>query len=261
LFHLYDEYYNDYDGYYFERQLGGLVYLNYPLSKFNRFETTTYMRYSDKDFSLGFQDRKAALLSTYFSFISDNSLWDVSGPIDGHRYNFTFGVTSAVDKGRLFNRSGLIDLRHYLRMGRYSAFANRLFIFSSSGEEPQRLYFGGSWSFRGFDRRAFYIRNVVFVSNELRFPLIDNLMVGFPFGGIGFRAIRGALYFDAGYLSNNKFRFLDQEFFDGLIGSFGAGFRVALGRLIVFRFDFTRTTDFNKISDRTDFDFFFGWNF
>ncbi|MEW5925740.1 MAG: hypothetical protein AB1746_17285, partial [Candidatus Zixiibacteriota bacterium] len=29
LYHLYDEYYNDYDGYYFERQLGGLVYVNY----------------------------------------------------------------------------------------------------------------------------------------------------------------------------------------------------------------------------------------
>ncbi len=260
-YHLYDEYYNDYDGYYFERQVGGLVYLNYPFSKYNRVETTTYLRYSDKDYTFGFTRRRATLWSSYISLVSDNSLWDISGPLDGHRYNFTFGVTSALDKGRTLNRIGLVDIRHYFRLGRYSAFANRMFIYSSSGEEPQRLYFGGSWSFRGYDRRDFYVRNIVFASNELRFPLIDNLSIGFPFGGIGFQAIRGALFFDVGRITNRRFHLLDQTFFDDLIGSFGAGFRVALGGLIVFRFDFARTTDFNKISDRTDFDFFFGWNF
>ena len=45
------------------------------------------------------------------------------------------------------------------------------------------------------------------------------------------------------------------------LGSFGAGFRVSLGYIIVLRFDFSRTTDFETISNSTDFDFFFGWNF
>jgi hypothetical protein len=36
---------------------------------------------------------------------------------------------------------------------------------------------------------------------------------------------------------------------------------VALANVIVLRFDFSRTTDFEKISKSTDFDFFFGWNF
>jgi outer membrane protein assembly factor BamA len=135
----------------------------------------------------------------------------------------------------------------------FSAFASRLFAYSSTGVEPQRIYFGGSWSFRGFDRKAFYNRNILFASHELRFPLIDDLIIGFPFGGIGFQAIRGAIFFDVGSAWDKHF--------DQFLGSFGTGFRVALGRIVLLRFDFSRTTDFEKISSHTDFDFFFGWNF
>ncbi len=252
-YHFYNEYYNDYEGYYFERQVGGLVYLNYPLSKFNRIETSTYLRYSNKDVWMFLDRREAFLMSNYLSYVSDNSLWDLSGPIEGHRYNVTVGLTTALNEGKLYNRMGMVDLRHYYRLGRFSAFASRLFAYSSSGDEPQRIYFGGSWSFRGFDRREWYTRNVLFASHELRFPLIDNLLVGFPIGGIGFQAIRGALFFDTGSAWEDEF--------DQFIGSFGAGFRVALGGMICLRFDFSRTTDFDTISDRTDFDFFFGWNF
>ena len=261
LYHLYDEYYNAYDEFYYERQAGGLIHLNYPLSKFNRMETTTYLRYSNRDYYMKLFRRRAALLSSYFSFVSDNSLWDISGPIDGHRYNFTIGITSALDEGRAYNRLALVDLRKYFRLGRFSAMAHRVFVYSSTGIEPQRIYFGGSWSFRGYGRRAFYSRNIVFSSNELRFPLIDDLYIGFPFGAIGFRAIRGALFLDAGYFSNTRFHFLDSKFFDELKGSFGYGFRVSLGRVILLRFDFSRRTDFKKIEKNTNFNFFFGWNF
>ncbi|UCD94018.1 MAG: PD40 domain-containing protein [Candidatus Zixiibacteriota bacterium] len=261
LFHLYDEYFNDYDGYFNERQVGGLLYLNYPMSKFNRLEMSTYLRYSDKDLWLFQFRRRGALMTNYISLVSDNSLWDISGPIEGHRYNFTLGLTTRLDKQRQYNRIGLLDVRHYLRLGKFSAYASRLFAYSSTGIEPQRLYFGGSWSFRGYDRRGFYARNILFVSNELRFPLIDNLSIGFPFGSIGFSAIRGALFFDAGYITDDRFHLFDDVFFDELLGSYGAGFRVALGRMIVLRFDFSRRTDFTKTAPGTDFEFFFGWNF
>ena len=194
------------------------------------------------------------IATNYLSWVFDNSLWDISGPIEGRRYNFTVGITTKLEGMRNFNRIALADIRHYFRLGRYSAIANRLFGYSSSGLEPQRIYFGGSWSFRGYDRRQFYNRNVILASNELRFPLIDNLFIGFPSGaGIGFRGIRGALFFDVGSAWDDEF--------DELLGSFGAGFRVSLGYIVLLRFDFTRTTDFETISPTTDFDFFFGWNF
>ena len=125
--------------------------------------------------------------------------------------------------------------------------------FSSSGKEPQKLYLGGSWSLRGYDRQAFYGRHVILLNNELRYPLIDNLSIGFPFGKISLQGIRGALFFDAGDAWENKF--------DQLHGSFGVGARISLGYVVVLRLDVSRRTDFNKINSNTDFDFFFGWNF
>ncbi|UCG62284.1 MAG: PD40 domain-containing protein [Candidatus Zixiibacteriota bacterium] len=252
-FHLYDEYFNDYDGYYFERQAGGISLFSYPFSKFHRVDFTTLARYSKRERAFGLIQREKFLLSNYVSWVYDNSLWEYTGPIEGRRYNLTVGITSCVSDARAFSRQASVDLRHYFRLGRFSAFASRLFAFSSSGIEPQRIYFGGSWSFRGYGRRAFYNRNVLFASHELRFPLIDNLVIGFPFGGLGFRGIRGALFFDVGSAWDDDF--------DRFLGSFGAGFRVSLGYFLVLRFDFTRTTDFDSISPNTDFDFFFGWNF
>ena len=253
FYHLFDEYYNDYDQYYDERQAGILNLLSYPVSKFQRLEMNTFTRYYHKDRRYGQTDREGFLMTNYLRWVYDNSIWDISGPIEGRRYNLTVGITHSLSDTRNYNRVGMADFRHYLRLGQYSAFANRLFAYSSTGVEPQRIYLGGSWSFRGFNRREFYNRNVLFASNELRFPLIDDLLIGFPIGGLGFRGIRGALFFDAGSAWDNEF--------DQFYGSFGAGFRVNIGYVILLRFDFSRITDFDTISSTTDFDFFFGWNF
>ncbi len=252
-FHLYDEYFNDFDQFYFEREAGAITLLSYPVSKFSRFDFTTLARYSKRERLYGQSDREAFLVSNYLSWVYDNSLWEPTGPIEGRRYNLTIGLTNSVDRMRSFSRLAMVDIRHYFRLGQNSAFANRLFGYTSSGMEPNRIYFGGSWSFRGYDRRAFYTRNVLFASNELRFPLVDNLLLGFPFGDFGLRGIRGALFFDVGSAWEDEF--------DQFVGSFGGGFRVALGYIVTLRFDWTRTTNFRTISRDTDFDFFFGWNF
>jgi hypothetical protein len=253
LFHLYDEYYDKKDLYYFRRQAGALGYFSYPVSRFSRFDLTSFIRYDKKDRRFGLEDREAMLASTFLSWVYDNSIWDISGPIEGRRYNLSAGISQSITHGRAWNRIALADVRHYFRLGANSAFANRLFAFASGGLEPQRIYFGGSWTFRGFDRRAFYNRKVLFASNELRFPLIDDLLIGLPFGDIGFRGIRGALFFDAGSAWDDEF--------DEFLGSYGFGFRVNLGYVVLFRFDFAQTTDFESYSRGFDFDFFFGWNF
>ncbi|MFH2055456.1 MAG: hypothetical protein ABIJ61_05815 [bacterium] len=253
IYHLYDECFDEYEGLFSERQTGVIGLLSYPLSKFTRIETSVFARHSYKKLYLFETDRHALLSTNYVSYVHDNSLWDVSGPIDGQRYNLTVGLTTDFYSGRIFNRLAYVDFRNYLRLGKYSAFATRLFGFTSAGDEPQRIYLGGSWSLRGYDRKEFYARNVILISNELRFPLIDALYIGFPFGRVGFRAIRGALFVDAGSGWNDRF--------DRMYGSVGVGARVSLGYLMVLRFDLAKRTDFTSFEDGLDFDFFFGWNF
>jgi hypothetical protein len=252
-FHLYDEHFDDFEGYVSDRQTGGEGLVSYPLSKFTRVETSAFVRHSFKKLEQLDTKRHAILSTNYVSLVHDNSLWDVSGPIDGIRLNATMGLTTDFYSGKIFNRLAFVDLRNYLRIRKYSAFATRAFGFVSSGQEPQRIYLGGSWSLRGYDRKAFYARKVLLLSNELRFPLIDNLFVGFPFGRIGFQAIRGALFFDAGSGWNNEF--------DRFYGAMGAGARVSLGYIAVLRFDLVKKTDFRKFGRGLVFDLFFGWNF
>ena len=94
---------------------------------------------------------------------------------------------------------------------------------------------------------------MVLINGELRFPLVDRLVIGFPFGAIDFSAFRGALFADAGNAWNRSF--------DQWRGALGAGMRLALGGVFVFRLDAARRTDFKQIGDETHWDFFFGWDF
>ncbi len=252
-YHFYDEFLDDFEGDFAERLAGGLAFASYPFSKFQRVEASGFLRFSRRQYFFSDRRRDATLLTGSLSWVKDNSIWELSGPIDGSRYNFSVGLTSDVRNFKLFSRSWSGDLRKYFRLGRASALAVRLAGFSSSGEEPQRLYLGGSWSLRGYSRRAFYGRHIVLVSNELRFPLINRLVIGFPFGNFGLEGIRGAVFFDAGNAWN--------ENFGRMKGALGVGGRVNLGYLTVLRFDWARRTDFASIETKTRFDFFFGWNF
>lgn len=251
-YHLFDDYNDPVEGPLEERQIGVAGYLSYPISKFRRIEGSLFLRHSARDAIL-YDSRKAVLATQFVSLVHDNSLWDISGPIDGWRLMLTVGYTGDLTNIRSFNRIAIADARKYFRIGRYSAFAMRLMGHMSAGYEPQRRYLGGSWDLRGYPRRDVYARNVILSSNELRFPFIDALFVGLPVASLGFQAIRGAVFFDAG----NAW----EEDFGRMKGSMGVGARVSLGYLAVLRFDWARRTDFRKIEPTTRFEFFFGWNF
>ena len=96
-------------------------------------------------------------------------------------------------------------------------------------------------------------RHLLLINNELRFPLLDRLLMASPIGDFDFRGIRGALFFDMG----NAW----EEDLDGLKGSIGVGFRVGLGYYTALRFDWSKTTDFHSLDRGVRFNFFFGWDF
>jgi hypothetical protein len=253
VYHLYDEISNVVEGLYRERQAGGLVFASYPLSKFRRLELSNYTRYSKRDWLTPPHTREGVLTTSMLSLVYDNSVWHYTGPMEGIRTNISAGFTYNLTSGEVLNRIGWIDLRHYYRLGVQSAWATRLYAFLSGGEEPVRRYFGGSWDFRGFPRQSFYVRQILFASNEIRFPLIQRLDIAFPVGSLNFSRIQGALFFDAGALWDRG-----QPTW---LGSYGFGWRVALGQLVVLRFDLAQITNFHTTPSGLNFEFFFGWNF
>jgi len=112
---------------------------------------------------------------------------------------------------------------------------------------------GGSWTLRGYPWRSIWGRNLVLANHELRFPLVDRMVLAFPFGNIDFSAFRGAAFVDAGNAWTDDF--------GSWRGSLGAGVRLALGGIFVLRLDGARRTDFTSIGNDTHWEFFFGWDY
>jgi outer membrane protein assembly factor BamA len=171
----------------------------------------------------------------------------------------SLGITWEPRTGRVFNRTLMVDLRQYLRISQRISHAVRLAGRLSQGVEPQIFYMGGSWDMRGYPRRHFMGRKLVLLNNELRLPVIDNLLVGFPFGDLELEAIGGALFFDVGNAWNEDLS-LKKELFQ-VDGSFGLGLRARVGYFTVLRLDVAKTTDFDVIFPQTKVQFFFGWNY
>jgi hypothetical protein len=276
LFRLAGLRYNFDDSYYFEERIGGFVSLHYPFSQFTRLEFTSNYSYSDKEW-FGFRQRYAYLTSNYLSFVKDNSIWSPSGPIEGQRINLTLGTTFDFQNSNVNYYTILADYRRYFRLSLRNAYAVRLLYLRNHGKEARRFYMGGSWDMRGYRLWSIRAQNIMFTSQELRFPFIDLLGIRFPFGGIGFNAIRGALFADAAHVWNEDDGTYNWQEDRRWLGSFGVGVRMRLFYFLVLRLDigkrfnmnFDKWSGFNiskltdpwKIDERLFTQFFFGWDF
>lgn len=264
LYHFAGRYYNYAEGYFFERRYGGFGAISYPLSVFRRVEASVNIRESDKRWE-GFSDKLEGLLvSNFVSYVKDNSLWGPSGPVDGERFNLSLGYTVDVRQSNINFYTVLADYRKYFRLGLRNAYAIRLQTQYNQGKEPYPFFMGGSWDLRLYPRWRIWGQKTFLVSQELRFPFIDGFVVAFPFGGLGFSSIRGALFLDAGNAWDEKL--------DRVLGSTGFGVRLRVGGFLVLRYDIGRRWYWNEIDrgfapnrlklDRKVYQqFFFGWDF
>ncbi|MEX1277335.1 MAG: BamA/TamA family outer membrane protein [Bacteroidota bacterium] len=244
----------DPDLFYYERAFGGYFALSYPLSKFRRIESSVTISNSDKDVFVELP-RKALLMSTSFTFIGDNSLWGPSGPLDGGRMKLTLAYTTDVQHSNVSYYTLLADYRHYWRLSTRSALASRAHLWYNEGREARRFFMGGSWDLRGWDRWSIRGQKLWLTSHELRFPFIDQLGIRFPFGGLTFGAIRGALFADAGGAWDHTY--IDTK------GSVGGGIRLNFAGAIVLRYDIGKRIEDNmsKFQEGLFHQFFFGWDF
>jgi hypothetical protein len=245
----------DPDYFYYERVFGGYFVLSYPLSKFKRIELMTSVSNSEKEIFESLRGRKALFLSNSITFVHDNSLWCPSGPLDGSRFKVTFAYTSDVQFSNANYYSFIFDYRHYFRITQRSAFAMRYWLFYNDGQEARRFFMGGNWDLRGYTRWSLRGQKLWLISHELRFPLVDEFSLKFPFIGITLGGFRGAVFFDAGSA-------WDKDYVETL-GSFGAGVRLNIGGMLVLRYDFGKRLEnnFKTIQNGIFHQFFFGWDF
>ncbi len=241
--------------YFYERSFGGFFLLNFPLSKFQRIETDVSIANSDKEIIQGVIERKALLVSNSISYVADNSLWGPTGPLDGIRARVLLGYTSDVKYSNVNFFTAIADYRQYFRIAYTTSLAFRGALFYNEGKEARRYFMGGSWDLRGWPRWSIRGEKLWLSSLELRFPLIDQINIRFPFVNLGFWGIRGALYSDFGGA-------WDQNY-DQTLGSVGFGFRMNLLGVIVLRYDIGKKIEDNLTRFQTGlfYQFFFGWDF
>lgn len=245
----------DVNEYYFERSFGGFFTLSFPLSKFERIETSVTVANSDKEIVIGVQQRKALLVSNTLSYIFDNSLWGPTGPLDGMRARLLFGYTGDVKFSNVDYYTFIGDFRYYMRLTLRSALALRTAVFYNDGKEARRYFMGGSWDLRGWPRFSIRGEKLWLSSVEYRFPLIDEIKLKFPFINLGFFGLRGAVFFDMGGAWDNKYK--------QTLGSIGTGVRFNLFGAIVLRYDVGKKIEdnFARFQNGLFYQFFFGWDF
>ena len=257
IFHLngpvYD--YGDVDSYYYERSFGGSFLLSYPVTKFQRIESTITIRNSDKEVIPNVIQRKAVLFTNTIGWVMDNSIWGSTGPIDGTRALVYLGYTSDVKYSNVNYFSVIGDYRYYQRFALTTLLAFRAAIFYNEGKEARLYFAGGSWDLRGWPRFGIRGEKIWLTSLEFRFPLIDELAVRFPFMNLGFFGIRGAIFYDMGSAWN--------ETYETTLGSVGFGFRFNLFGVLTLRYDMGKKieNDFTRFQDGLFYQFFFGWDF
>jgi hypothetical protein len=242
---------------YFERIYGGYLGFSYPLSFFRRIETSISLSQSVKNVDI-VDSRRSLLLSNSISYVKDNSLWGITGPLDGERYNITLGYTTDIENSNENYYSILLDYRKYIRISRPIALALRGQFFMNEGKNPRRFIMGGTWSLRGWPRNSIRGTKMWQANAELRFPLINLITLRFPLGiNFYFPGIRGALYFDAGNAWDSF------EEYDETKGSIGAGIRLNAFGIIVLRYDLGKRIEdnFTRLQGNFFHQFFFGWDF
>ena len=243
------------DEYFFERSFGGFFLLYFPLSIFDRIESDVSIINSDKQVYTGDIERKALMVSNTLSYVYDNSLWGPTGPLDGIRARVLLGYTSDIKYSNVNYYSIIADYRQYFRLGYSSALAFRGALFYNQGKEARRYFMGGSWDLRGWPLWSIRGQKMWLSSVELRFPLINQLNIKFPFIDMGFLGIRGAIFFDAGSAWDTNYL--------STLGSVGAGIRINLFGALVLRYDVGKRiiNGFNDFQKRLFYQFFFGWDF
>ncbi|HUU29103.1 MAG TPA: DPP IV N-terminal domain-containing protein [archaeon] len=239
---------------------GGGVIFSRPFNRFRRIEWgLAVYSISQKTFEMSFYqyyyfpDLREHNVQKYgtdifggpqVALVFDNTAFGNTGPVDGSRYR----LSAEQYLGDLSYTELIADWRQYWLLWRRVTFALRGIGATRLGRNPQVLYIGGPYTFRGAGYGDLWGTNLILGNMELRFPLIEHLVMGWPLpiylrgiGGVFFMDIAGAWFKDEVFQPftaqrSKFFRLQDAQ------AAYGFGIRINFGYTIL-RFDFAKSFD------------------
>jgi WD40 repeat protein len=228
---------------------GGAFFMSRPFNRFRRIEygiesAVLSERVLRFNYDLGtiskISDNGSAFyVAPNIGLVADNALYGSTGPINGgrSRYNIEHAF------GDVHYTTGIMDWRRYTNIRHRYSLAQRFIAGASVGRDPRLFRFGGAFTYRGTDYGDLVGTRVLLGNLEFRFPLIEQLRLGWPLG-LNLGGINGVLFLDGTttweqgsppkfFTSEGGLRTVDLHL------AFGAGARVNLGYFIL-RYDFGR---------------------
>jgi hypothetical protein len=293
FFHTKNFYLDSDDHLFSDRFYGVEFFAQRPFSVFSRVDFTVSQYFIDReyyDFDDPRSDRNSKVTTGQLSWIFDNIVWGVTGPLNGRRMRIDVDAgINLFDANDIEFYSGELDFRKYWHFGRGYSFAFRATGGASTGETPKLYFLGGTTNWIGnrtLDAKVYEVENLYFadvitplrgipyyelsgdrfglVNLEFRYPLIDYFVLRFPLTMV-LRQVQGAIFMDVGAAwSGDDFKGGTSEGghsrLNDIKTGFGFGMRANLG-IFVLRYDLAWNTDFNTIADKSKSYFSFGADF
>lgn len=293
LFHTKNFYIDNNNFLFSDRFYGFQALASRPFSIFSRIELFLSHFFIERqyyDFADTRPDRSSKVATANLSYVSDNIIWGITGPVNGRRAKImlTKGI-NLFDPDDISFSSVELDYRKYWHFKKTFSMAFRLSGGASFGATPKLYFLGGTTNWIGnrtLDAKVYEVENLYFsdvvtplrgiqyygingnrfglVNWEFRFPMIEYFAMRYPLPLVISRVV-GAVFIDMGAAwtgSNFKGGRTDGGInrLQDVKTGFGFGMRANFG-FLVLRYDLAWSTNFYTVSDKPSHYFSLGADF
>jgi hypothetical protein len=264
---------------YHDISAGAVLFLSWPFSLNSRLDFDAYYSHVERTA----QDAAGAsrafdVLMPSLTWVFDNVVWGLTGPVNGARACVSATVTPPGASFDAAFAAGEMDVRRYIHLGRRFVLAARVAAGAAEsfdGQEPVRRYILGGTDYwfnyrinsRSYTQEignVFYSQLVVpfrgwyyydlagsryaVLNTEFRFPFIKEVTTVWPLP-LTLRYINGAVFVDMGNAWDRQDQLANLPLPRKLYGGVGFGLRTDLG-IFVLRYDRAWRTDFSTFINR-----------
>ncbi|MDH4035471.1 MAG: BamA/TamA family outer membrane protein, partial [candidate division Zixibacteria bacterium] len=226
LFHSKNFYLDPADNLFSDRFYGFQVFTSRPFSIFDRLELTASQFFIDREHHEAddtLSNRSSKVTTAEFSYVTDNIIWGLTGPLNGRRAKVTIGSgLNLFDSRDVEFYSAEFDFRQYWHFGGLYSLAFRASGGASNGRTPKLYFLGGTTNWIGnttLDAKVYEVENLYFadvvtplrgidyyslagdryglINIEFRYPMIDYFAMRFPLA-LTISRVGGAIFLDMG---------------------------------------------------------------